>query len=143
MQAAAVVGRLERLLLARVINPDEQAKEKAAVFRAAQVSLANAEAAARAAAGLSPSFGPPSGPGVWLGSYASDNQARLAWVSLQLTHASALGALQSEIKRVSLRRRGVSYHLNAGPLADRKAADALCRALKERRQFCRPTVLGK
>lgn len=143
MQAAAVAGRLERLVLAKVINPTEQAKEKATVLHAAQVSQSMAEAAASAAAGMLPPVGLPSGPGVWLGSYASENQARLAWASLQLTHASELGSLQVEIKRVSLRRRRVSYHLNAGPVIDRKAAEALCKSLRGRRQFCRPTVLGR
>ncbi len=144
MQAAAAVGRLERLSLAKVINTAEMEREKAAVFRAAEVSMANAEAAARAADGLAMApVGPPSGPGVWLGSYASENQARLAWASLQLTHASELGGLQPEIRKVRLRRRGVTYHLNAGSVSSRKAAQALCKVLSGRRQFCRPTVLGK
>jgi len=144
MQAAAVVGRLERLVLAKVINSNEQDKEKAAVFRALQVSQANAEAAANAAAGLAMSFSsPPTGPGVWLGSYASENQARLAWASLQLTHASELTGLQSSIKRVAQRHRPASYHLNAGTVANRKAAEALCKVLRGRHQFCRPIVIGK
>jgi len=144
VQAAAIVGRLERLVLAKVINPTEQAKERAAVFQALQVSQDNAEMAARSAAGIMVApIGPPTGAGVWLGSYASENQARLAWASLQLTHASELGSLQLEIKKVSLRHRRATYHLNAGTVSDRKAADALCKALKRQRQFCRPTVLGK
>jgi hypothetical protein len=144
MQAAAIVGRLERLVLAKVINANEQAKEKAAVFRAVQVAQANAEAAANAAAGLTMvPIGAPSGPGVWLGSYASENQARLAWASLQLTYAAELGSLQPEIKKVSLRHRRASYHLNAGSVTDRRAAAALCKMLTGHRQFCRPTVLGK
>jgi hypothetical protein len=144
IQAAAVVGRLERLLLAKVINANEQAREKDAVFRSLQVAQANAEAAASAAVGMTMApVGPPSGPGVWLGSYASENQARLAWASLQLTHASELGTLQSEIKKVSLRHRRASYHLNAGSVASRKAAEALCKVLRGQHQFCRPTVMGR
>ncbi|MDR3441229.1 SPOR domain-containing protein [Telmatospirillum sp.] len=148
MQAAAAVGRLERLVLAKVISPTEQMREKDEVFRQVQVAAANAEAAARSAAGVGVMPTPPmsvvsSGPGVWLGSYRTENQARLAWASLQLTHPAELGSLQSEIKRVSVRRRGVTYHLNAGPVAEKRAAADLCRALKGKKQFCRPTVFGR
>lgn len=146
LQAAAEVGRLERLSLAKVIGNDEQAREKDAVYRILQTNIANADAAARAAAGIVPPppvAAAPTGPGVWLGSYRSENQAKLAWASLQLTHASELGSLQPEVRKVSLRRRGVSYQLNAGPVADKKAAASLCKTLKTRRQFCRPAVLGK
>jgi hypothetical protein len=146
MQAAATVGRLERLVLAKVITTDEQAREKNEVFRQVQVAMANADANARLAAGMAPPPQPTlplSGPGVWLGSFQSENQAQLAWASLQLTHASELGAMQMEVKKVRLRRRGVTYHLNAGPLTDRKAALALCKALKQRRQFCQATTLGR
>jgi hypothetical protein len=147
LQAAAATGRLERFALARIITSDEQTREKAEIFRKVQVAMADSEAAARAAAGMPASMPmPPSlptGPGVWLGSYRTENQARLAWASLQLTHPTELGNLQMEVKRVALRRRGVTFHLNAGSLADRRAAESLCRALRSKRQFCRPTVLGK
>jgi hypothetical protein len=146
MQAAATVSRLERLVLAKVITADEQAREKDEVFRQVQVAMANADANARLAAGMAPPPAPAlplRGAGVWLGSFQSENQAQLAWASLQLTHASELSALQMEVKQVRLRRRGVTYHLNAGPLSDRKAAQALCKALKQRRQFCQATTLGR
>lgn len=147
LQAAAAVSRLERLSLAKVISSDEQAREKEAVFRTLQVNMANAEAAARAAAGIAPPPAPPApptGPGLWLGTYRSENQARLAWASLQLTHGSSLGSLQPVVDKVVLRHhRGSSYQLKAGPVADRKAADGLCRTLRSKRQFCRPTTLGK
>lgn len=143
MQAAAASGRLERLWLAKVITNDEQSREKAVVFAKVQAAMADADAAARMASGIAPPPpAPPSGPGVWLGSYHTENQARLAWASLQLTLSAELGALQPEIKKVSLRRRSVTYHLNAGPLADRKTVEALCRTLRSKRQFCRAAVLG-
>ncbi|PKU22222.1 SPOR domain-containing protein [Telmatospirillum siberiense] len=143
LQAAAVVGRLERLAAANVINAKEQAKEREAVFRSVQAARASAEAAASAAVGVLPPPTQPRGPGVMLGSYSSENQARLAWASLQLTHAAELGSLRSEIKQVRLRRRGVTYYLNVGTLQSRQEAIALCKTLKSRRQFCKPTVFGK
>ncbi|MTJ81514.1 MAG: hypothetical protein F8N37_10900 [Telmatospirillum sp.] len=144
LQAAAEAGRLERLVLAKVISAAEQTREKDEVFRQVQVAQSTAETAARMAAGTMPMppAAAPSGPGVRLGTYKTENQARLAWASLQLTHSSELAGLQPEIKRISVRRRGVSYALNAGPVADRKAAASLCRVLKSRRQFCQPTVIG-
>lgn len=143
MQAAAAVGRLERLAAANVINAKEQAKEREAIFRSVQVARASAEAAVSAAVGMAPLSTSSRGPGVLLGSYSSENQARLAWASLQLTHASELGSLQPEIKQVRLRRRGVAYYLTAGVLPSRQEAIALCKTLKSRRQFCKPTVVGK
>lgn len=143
MQAAAAVGRLERLVLANVVNAKEMSREKDAIFRAVRVARASAEAAVSAAVGMLPPAVPSRGPGVRLGSYPSENQARLAWASLQLTHASELGSLQPEIKSVRLRRGGRSYSLSAGVLSSRKAAADLCKTLRSRRQSCSPTVVGK
>jgi hypothetical protein len=144
MQAAQMVGRLERLNAANVISAEEQERERAAVFRVVQTSVADSEAAARAAAGLAAAQAAnPTGPGVWLGTYRNENQAKLAWASLQLTHSSELNGLQQVVTKVGTRRRGYSYRLNAGPIADTKAAAALCNTLRAKRQFCRPVTLGK
>ena len=144
LQAAAVVGRLERLRTANVITVDEQNREKTAVFKGVQAYTDKAEEAARIAAGMAPpSAGPPGGPGVQLGSFHSQAQAERAWAALQKAHPEQLGSLQSVVTKEQLRRRGSIYRLKAGPVADRKAALALCRQLSLRRQGCSPTVIGK
>lgn len=143
LAAAAVVGRLERLRSANVITAEEQNREKTAVFKAVQGYTDKAEAAARLAAGMVPPVAAPSGPGVQLGSFRSEAQALRAWAALQKAHPAELSSLQPVVVKEHLRRRGSVYRLKAGPLADRKAAQALCRQLGSRRQACVPTVIGK
>ena len=144
MQAAAVVGRLERLRLANVISEAEQAKEKAKVFKSVQDYNVKAEAAARAAAGLDqPNAAAPTGPGIRLSSYRSETQALAAWAGLQKKYPAELGQLRPVVTKVSLRRRGALYRLSAGTVADRKAATALCRLLHRHGQSCTATTLGE
>ena len=143
LQVAASVGRLEKLRAANVITVTELNREKAVVFQKLQASVAATEAAARVAAGMA--MAPPAtptGPGLRLSSYGSESQAMRAWAALQKAHPSQLGGLQPLVTRVSLRRRGVIYRLNAGPVTDRSAAAALCRSLRRSRVACEPTVLG-
>jgi tetratricopeptide (TPR) repeat protein len=141
LQAAAVSGRLERLRSANVITGEEIVREKDAVSRAVQTYMAQAEAAARAAAGMVSPPAKPSGPGIRLASYRSEQQALAAWANLQKRYPTQLGALQPVVEKIAERRRGTLYRLSAGPLADGKTAAAVCRALRRQDPSCRPTVL--
>jgi hypothetical protein len=143
MQAAAIVGRLQRLREANVITAEEQTRETDAVNRAVQAFAAQTEAAARAAAGMIPPAvaASPTGPGIRLSAYRSESQAFQAWATLQEKHPSELGQLKSVIAWEALRRGGGLYRLSAGPLPDRKAADKLCHILRRYRQSCQATTL--
>lgn len=145
LQAAAVVGRLERLRSANVITAEEQSRESAAVFKNVQAYIEKSEAAARIAAGVLPPEKAASmvGAGVQLGAFHSEAEAQKAWAALQKAYPTELGALQFMVKAEKQRRRGTVFRLKAGPVADRKAAVALCRQLSRKGQTCAATVLGK
>ncbi|HLN23381.1 MAG TPA: SPOR domain-containing protein [Patescibacteria group bacterium] len=142
MQSAAVMGRLEKLREANVITPAEQSRERDAVFRSVIAYEEQAAASARAAAGMMAAVSSaPTGPGVQLASFHTAEQARKHWAALQKLFPTELGALMPVITKVALRHRGSLYRLNAGPVADRKAALALCGQIKRKHQSCVPTVL--
>jgi tetratricopeptide (TPR) repeat protein len=142
MQSAAVMGRLEKLREANVITAEEQSRERDAVFRSVTAYEAQAEASARAAAGMASAVpSAPVGPGVQLASFHTADQARKHWAALQKQFPSELGALMPVITKVAIRRRGSAYRLSAGPLESRKAAQALCGQIKRKHQSCVPAVL--
>jgi hypothetical protein len=141
MQMAAAIGQLERMSTANVITTSEQNRERAAIVNAEAAYEAQAEAYARAAAGMMLPTIPPSGLGVRLASYRSEDQANQAWAALQRQLPSELGSLQSVVTRVALRHRKAVYRLSAGPVTDRKTAIALCREIKRHHQSCQPTIL--
>ena len=140
MQVAALAGRLQRLREANVITGEEQGREQAIAQRALDAYTARAEAAARAAAGIMPTT-KVTGPGVRLGSLRNEAQAEKLWAALQRQFPQELGGLHSSISKVTPRRGRSVYVLNAGPVTDRKAAQALCRVLKRKHQSCQPTVI--
>ena len=86
-----------------------------------------------------PAPAPPAQSGDWyvqLAAYRSEAAARSAWSMLQDRHAAALGSLSIRVARADLGDRGVFYRLQAGGLADRDAAAAVCAQLKARDQGC-------
>ncbi len=141
MAVAAIIGRLQRLRDARVITEREATRERSTVEQQLALYKAQAEAAARAAAGMNGGSMSPAGQGVHLASYSNQKQAETAWASLQKRFPDQLGSLKPSIKRIVLRHGRVYYRLSAGPLADRKAASAVCRALSRRHQFCEPILI--
>jgi hypothetical protein len=145
LAAAAAVGRLERLRGANVINDEEGRREKAAIFRVVEGNIAASEAAARVAAGLAAqqaAMTTPTGPGIRLSTYRTQAQAEHAWASLQKAHPDELGNLRPVIVPVSIHHRPAVYRLQAGPVADEKAAAAVCRMLKRHGAICTPVTLG-
>ena len=135
VQAAEVVGHLTRYREAGVLSADEETKAKAKVMASLQAYEAQVAAAQR---GTPPSV---TGEGIRLSTYGSEDRAAQGWAALQKQFPDQLGSLRSKIVKVALRRGGSVWRLNAGPVADRKAAIAICRVITRRHQACTPTVL--
>ena len=78
-----------------------------------------------------------SGPAwrIQLASLTSDDAARADWQRIQKANTDLLGALSLNLQTASL-AKGTFYRIQAGPLADRAAASALCDKLKARKQDC-------
>jgi hypothetical protein len=167
MEAADTVRKLEQLRDAGYITSDEYAKERAAVERAllppppvvpavaTAVPSATASPPARTTVGApvaltaSPSgevagaAGHESGvrPAVHLASYRSRKDAGRGWRELRGTYQQLLDGLTAEITQVDLGPdRGLYFRLNAGPMDSKAAAVDLCRKLKRRHQYCKPTM---
>jgi tetratricopeptide (TPR) repeat protein len=138
VQAAEMVGRLTRFREAGVISADEADKARKVVMSALESYEAKLAAQKRAAeAGGSG----PTGVGIRLATYGSEDKALQAWAALQKQFPDQLASLKPVVTRVKLRRGGSVWRLNAGPVADRKAAQAICRAIERHRQTCTPTIL--
>lgn len=162
---AAAVGRLERLKAAGLITAEERAGERRALEAAwapappvAATPLPSPAAASSALAAGRPPAGQPSasataaprkltpastagadGASVHLASLKSEKQAWDEWRALQ-ARFPLLQGLTASVARVDLGRgKGVVYRLKAGPLDDGAAADRLCQALRDKRQYCAPT----
>ncbi|HSR54785.1 MAG TPA: SPOR domain-containing protein, partial [Alphaproteobacteria bacterium] len=75
---------------------------------------------------------------VQLGALKTGEEAKAKATAARLTqsHKAALGELQVSANRADLGERGVFYRLRAGPVADLKAARALCEKLGARKQAC-------
>lgn len=143
---------LQSLRNAGLITPEELARERAAgeravaaaapapapaVSAAPQPIVPAAPAAAKPAAKAPPAKG--GGPGVHLASLRSEKAARDGWAALRRKHPDLLGGLEASFPRVELAGKGVFWRIVAGPLPDGAAAEALCRTLKAKRQYCDPT----
>jgi cell division septation protein DedD len=78
-------------------------------------------------------------PGAWrvqLGAARDESRARAAAQRVQKANSDLLGALSTDIARADLGAKGIFYRMRMGPLADRAAADDLCRKLKARKVGC-------
>ncbi len=74
---------------------------------------------------------------VQLAAYRTPGEPLRGWEILLKRHADLLERLRPKVKKVDLGpEKGVYFRLEAGPLADRAAAVALCAALEERDVEC-------
>ncbi len=73
---------------------------------------------------------------VQLGAVKSKTGAEKEALRLTGRHKSVLGGLKVKSVRADLGKRGIYYRLQAGPLADRAKAAALCTKFKARKQGC-------
>jgi outer membrane biosynthesis protein TonB len=95
------------------------------------------EAAAPAASAMKKSAAIPTGAWrVQLGAARDEARAKAAAQRVQKANGDLLGALSADIVRADLGAKGIFYRMRMGPLADRAAADDLCRKLKARKVGC-------
>ena len=71
-----------------------------------------------------------------LGSFPTEEAANSKWTSLKENHAKTLGELPNRVAQVPVGEGKVIYRLQAGPISDRKDANAACTALKEDKLDC-------
>jgi TPR repeat protein len=68
---------------------------------------------------------------IQLAAYHSAAEAKAAWARLEARHGAVLRGLAPHYERVDLGPRGVFHRLQAGPIADRGAARALCARIRQ------------
>jgi di/tricarboxylate transporter len=73
---------------------------------------------------------------IQIASMRSAGAAKMAWERLTNGHADLFGKLEPNIVRAELAKKGFFYRLQAGPLADAKAARGLCTRAKKRKIGC-------
>jgi len=78
---------------------------------------------------------------VQLASLPEQAQAQATWSQLQRKFPNELDSLTPSFERVDLGARGTYYRVQAGPLRDRAAAQALCEKLSAAKQGC--LVVGR
>jgi cell division septation protein DedD len=66
----------------------------------------------------------------------SEADVGASWDRLRDAHPDLLASLTPTVARTERQQGDTFYRLRAGPLRDRAAADALCKALSARQQSC-------
>ncbi|MBI1392223.1 MAG: hypothetical protein GC152_05705 [Alphaproteobacteria bacterium] len=75
--------------------------------------------------------------GVHLDSYSRESFAREGWRRLQRTFPDELGLLEPRTETVEIEGRGEVFRLIGGGFANETTAQALCKALSRKSQYCR------
>lgn len=73
---------------------------------------------------------------IQLAALRSADDAAREWERMQRGNTDLLGDLRADIVRADLGERGTYYRIQAGPIADKAAADQLCDKLKQRKLGC-------
>lgn len=73
---------------------------------------------------------------IQLSAVRSDAAAKTEWDKLKKTHPTVLGRLSLNVEKADLGQKGVYYRIQAGPFADRAAADAACQELTKQKASC-------
>lgn len=73
---------------------------------------------------------------VQIASLRSKKAANAAWTRLAKRHAGFLRGLEPHVVRADLKKRGIYYRLQAGPIASRSEAVAFCKRAKARKIGC-------
>jgi hypothetical protein len=155
LEAAQAVGRLERLRGQGLVSAEEVAREREAVERALDGTLATARVAGTAT-GLRHGKPPAptasnangngyvkAGQGVLLATVKTEDAARQTWAGIKKKYPEQLDKLEATFKRVDLGEKGVRWRVLAGPLPTAEAARSLCKTLKLHRQSCDPAPFEK
>lgn len=72
---------------------------------------------------------------IQLGAFGKKQSAENLWKKLQQENAALLAGLGPDVMMIDLGKKGVLYRLR-GMLAERASADAICAALKAKKQAC-------
>ena len=73
---------------------------------------------------------------IQLAALRSEAEVQTDWARRQAQHRDMLGGLTLQIQKVEVTGKGTFYRMQAGPLADKAAADALCAKLKAVKMDC-------
>jgi cell division septation protein DedD len=73
---------------------------------------------------------------IQLAAVKSESAAKAAWVKLSKEHVEQLNGMSLRVEEVDHGADGVLYRVQAGPVADRAAAQNLCAQLKSKAQPC-------
>jgi cell division septation protein DedD len=73
---------------------------------------------------------------IQLAAVKSEDAARSAWTKLSKLHGDQLGGLSLRVEPVDRGAEGMLYRIQAGPIADRAAAQDVCAQLKKKDQPC-------
>jgi SPOR domain len=73
---------------------------------------------------------------IQLAATKSEAEARALWTRIQAKHRDVLGKLSLHIERADLGSQGIYYRLQAGPFAEKRAAQSACNKLKAKKQAC-------
>jgi len=68
---------------------------------------------------------------VQLAAFRAAADAEAAWARFKARHGAVLSGLSPHYEQVDLGPKGVFHRLQAGPVADRDAARALCTRIRE------------
>lgn len=122
-------------------KPAEKPAEKPA-DRPVESQTAAAPAAPKPAAPAPAAVAAPGGSAkIQLASLKTQAAAQSTWAQLQKKYADILGDLTPSYERVDIPNKGTFVRLQAGPLKDRAAAQALCQQLAAKNQGC--IVVGR
>jgi cell division septation protein DedD len=83
----------------------------------------------------------PAANAVALASYSSEAQANQGWAALQKQFPAQLASLSMSVKPETTKSGATFYRINAGPITNRDAAIAVCKAIRDKRQYCEPALL--
>jgi cell division septation protein DedD len=73
---------------------------------------------------------------IQLSAVRTEAAAKTEWDKLKKSHASVLGRLTLNVEKADLGQKGIYYRIQAGPFADRAAADAACQELTKQKAAC-------
>jgi hypothetical protein len=73
---------------------------------------------------------------IQLSAVRTEAAAKTEWDKLKKAHSSVLGRLTLNVEKADLGQKGIYYRIQAGPFADRSAADVACQELTKQKASC-------
>lgn len=148
IEAAALIGQLESLRFSGIISDAEFEREKSAIDNYLMTGMIpdmgdNAPAMSSGqAVEPAPVASSPSGLGLHLASYRTQQAAEAGWQTISGKYQGQLSGLDPKITQVNLGQgKGTFFRLLAGPVPDQQRAKSICDQLKRSNQYCDPLNL--